>query len=354
MINNFNIINSTENILFQEYWNKFLKHNPHSLLYKLEYIDYYNSYCKNIINDLSFILVKNNIPLGICFLPIEEFDNTKSISIGGSYLPTPLYRDKKIEKTIFNHIDTIAKENNIQQIKMYTDPNIEFNKRNQFNILKKYNFIEMNNLSLTIDLSNTQQQLWSNLSKSFKSLINQYKKNTTHTLEIMNNKNSNWEIMKQYCLLHRQIAGKHARGIELFKAQYKLIENGFATLFFIKDDTEFISFSLFFHHNKFVAYASSVAKELVKKPPLSHFTLWNANIYFKELNYTLIQYSQPSNFTKYSGFDDITDNKGLSIAQFKRNMGAVPTTMYRGIKFYDKKLLKNHLDTFYDNFEIDE
>ena len=44
--------------------------------------------------------------------------------------------------------------------------------------------------------------------------------------------------------------------------------------------------------------------------------------------------------------DDISDNKGLSISHFKRNMGAIPNTQYRGIKFYDKTLLKNYLDEY--------
>ncbi|MBD3842208.1 MAG: hypothetical protein IE909_10040 [Campylobacterales bacterium] len=349
MFKDIEIISRNDSNLFQKYWKNFLDNNTHSLNYTLEYIEYYNSYCKNIIQDLSFIFVKKNISVGICFLPIEKHEDTLSITLGGSYLLAPLC-DSKVEKQIYQYIERIAIQHNVTHIQFAQDPNLEFNIPNQFNYLKKYNFIEMNSLNSTVDLTLSKESLWSNLSKSFKSLINKYTKTTSHTLHIMNKENCNWDTMNQFYLLHKKIAGQYARDIELFQAQYKLIQQGFGSLYYIKEDKQLLSCSLFFHYKAFVTYASSVSENLVEKPPLSHYTLWNAIVNFKQENYKLIQFSQPSGYGLSTGIDDLATAKELSIASFKRNMGAISSTLYRGSKYYDKALLEEKLLHFLDHW----
>ena len=354
MKDNIKIISKDDANNFSRYWNSFLENNQYSFSYTLENIKYFYSYVHTIIKDSSFIITQDNIAVGICFLPIEKIDEIYTISLNNYYIPAPLFINERIEKIIFNHIDLIAKQNNIQQIKIAIDPNLTFNKSNSYNNLKRYSFLETNSLNATVDLKLDKDELWRNLTKSYKSLINKYTKTTTDTLHIMTSENTDFSIQKEYWNLHCEIAGKNARGIELFEHQFELITQGYATLFYIKQDEEFISFSLFFHHNNFVTYVSSVTKDINPKPPISHYTLWNANLYFKNLGYELIQYGQPSGYSNFSGIDDIQDDKELAIAHFKRAMGTKTTTLYRGIKFYNKELLKNHLYNFIEQWKVSD
>jgi len=349
-----NILTSLDTDSFEKNWNLYLKNNKHSLIHTLEYIDYHNSYCKNILSDSSFIIIRDNKPAGICFLPIELIDGYKSISLNSGYVSAPLYKDRKIEKLIFEYIQNTCYENKILQVKLYTDPNLEFNIPNRFNLLKQYNYLETNSLNATINLYQSKEKLWSNLSKSFKSLINKYTKNTKHSLLIMDQSNADMKIMETFWKLHCNVAGEYARGIELFEAQFQLIKKGYASLYYIKDNETIISCSLFFHYKEFVTYVSSVSKEIEEKPPLSHFILWKATVNFKENNYSLIQYGQPSSYSQFSGIDDTSSKKELHIASFKRNMGASTTTLFRGIKYFNKELLRDKLNDFLDIWQLDE
>jgi len=344
-MNNIEFIHKEDNH-FLDYWNSFLDKHPHSIHYHRDFINYLYSYC-NIEKDLSFIAKKNDIIIGICFVPIEVINNQKSITLSRGYTPIPLSINIKSEKIIFEYLEQLIKQNNITNVKMFTDSNLEFNINNQYNHLKRYNFLETNSLNLTIDLTLEEEQLWSNLSKSFKSLINKYKKNTTHSLHIMNKDNPQWDIMETFWQLHKSVAQENARDISLFHAQYDLIQKGLATLIYIQNNKEYISFGLFFHYNQYATYASSVSKNIESKPPLSHYILWNAITNFKKSHHKLIQFGQPSCFSKTSGIDDVASDKELYIASFKRNMGAIPSTFYRGIKFYNPQKLKEFLDNYY-------
>jgi len=349
-----NVITNLDTKNFETNWKLYLEAHAHSLIYTLDYIEYYNSYCKNIVHDFSFIITRDHKPVGICFLPVENVENVKSISLNNGYIPAPLFKDKKTEKIIFEYIHNICKDNKISQVKLSSDPNLEFNLPNKFNLFKQYNYLETNSLNATIDLLQNKEELWKNLSKSFKSLINKYTKNTKHTLHIMNQSNADISIIKSFWKLHCDIAGEYAREFDLFNAQFKLIEKGYASLYFIKDNEEIISYSLFFHYNNFVTYVSSVSKDIEDKPPLSHFILWNATVNFKDLGNTLIQYGQPSSYSLFSGIDDMSSQKELLIASFKRNMGAQITTLYRGIKYFDKQLLEQKLLNFLEMWDLDE
>ena len=355
MNNSISLIHKDNKELFFVLWNNYLNDNNHSFIHTFLAHSYFDTYCKSVNNDLSFVVIQNNKAVGICYLPIETIDNYNSISRGDGYIPMPLSTNNKIEKFIFEHIESVVKEYKIKQIKFYQDSNIEYNTANLYNNLKKYQFVETNNLNLTVNLLLTEELLWRNLSKRYKSIINKYTKNTTDKLLIINKDNAQWKYQNEYYKLHKNVAKEYARDISLFEYQYKLIEEGSATLFVIQDiNDNYIHFSLYLHHNNYVLSASSVSDESKKQEPLSHYAVWNANLYFKKLGHKLIQYGQPSSFHSTTGIDDMSDDKGVAISHFKRNMGAMPTSQYRGIKFYDKKILKKYLDKFYDSFEVDE
>lgn len=347
------IILDKNSINFEEEWGKALTNLNHSFLYTKFGIDYYKSYC-HFIEDLSFIIKKDDKYIALAIVFLENIENNISISANNGYIPSPLYIDEKAQKIVFKHIDFLAQIKNIKQIKFYMDSSlfIENNFIHKFNILKKYDYFETNNLNLYIDLTLDEKVLWTNLNKSYKSLINKYTKNTENQFLIMTKENYSWEIFLEFYKLHCNIAGDMARKISLFKEQFKLLQNGLATLFYIKNEKEFLSFSLFFHYAKSVIYATSVSKKDENQEPYSHFLLWNANLFFKKDDFNHIIYGAPSGLNKFGGIDDINDEKQLAISFFKRQMGAEIINVNRGIKFFDKTLFKNFILKFIE--KIDE
>lgn len=347
------IIIDKNSIDFEEEWNKALSNLKHSFLYTKFGIDYYKSY-SNFIDDLSFIIKKDNEYLGLAIVFLENIDNSLSISANNGYIPSPLYIDEKVEKIVFKHIDSLAQAKSIKQIKFYMETPlfIENHFLPKFNLLKKYDYFETNNLNLYIDLTLDEKELWTNLNKSYKSLINKYIKNTQNQFLIMTKENASWEIFLEFYKLHCDIAGNRARKISLFEEQFKLLQNGLATLFYIKNEEEFLSFSLFFHYEKSVTYATSVSKKEENQEPYSHFLLWNANLFFKKKNFNHIIYGSPSGVNKFGGIDDINDEKQLAISFFKRQMGAHIINVNRGIKFFDKNLFKNFILNFVEKIDV--
>jgi hypothetical protein len=199
---------------FTELWNSYLNDYNHTFSHTAIFQDYIHSYIQNIQNK-SFILIKESKPLAIVPLYLEKIDGYLSFSLANSYIPIALYNNTKYEKMIFEYIHSQALKYKVSQIK------ISNFKDDDFNILRKYNFLETNNLNLSIDLNIDEKQLWTNLSKSYKSLINKYTKTTENKFYIMDKNNASWDIFNQYYLLHKEIAKEFARPKKLFQAQYK-------------------------------------------------------------------------------------------------------------------------------------
>lgn len=330
---------------FEIDFNKAIEKFEHSFFYTNEGINYFKSYCI-FKKDLTFIVKKNDEYLALCLLFLNALREQLSFSLNGEYLPSPLCKNEKIEKVVFEYIEKLALECDVKQIKFYNDPLLDNKKRTKYNILKKYDYFETNNLNLYIDLSFDIDFLWSNLSKSYKSLINKYLKNSNNELCFMNYENSSWEIYEEFYNLHCFIAKENSRNFELFKEQFNLLKNNLATLIYIKNDEEFLSFALFFHHQKSVIYATSVSKN--NSQPYSHVILWKANEYFKNLEYEDILYGSPSGLSEFSGIDDCSSKKQLDISFFKRQMGAQIINVNRGIRFLDNKVFKRFILDFAD------
>ena len=53
---------------FEEYWKQFLSTNNHTINYLFDYFEYYKSYCLNIIQNSSFVIVSNKISQAIAFI----------------------------------------------------------------------------------------------------------------------------------------------------------------------------------------------------------------------------------------------------------------------------------------------
>ena len=332
---------------FLKRWKEYIDNNIVYSRYIPLYIEYILLYAKHLINNKSFIVIENNSCVGICFLPIEQYENKISVSVSGGYVISPLSTSKRIEKVIFKEIAEISKELNIQKVNFYLSPMI-LEYKNKFNYLLEYNFIDTSTTNCLIDLKLEQNNLWKNLRKSYKALINSVLKNNEYEILIINNKtpNSN-EIHGEYKILHEKCAGV-TRGTETFDKQFEMLQRGFASIIGLKYKDKFIGISYFLHFKNTVVYMSGTddPKYENSKIPIYHVILWSAILYFKENNFDYFELSRPCGYNKINGFEDYLDEKQINISHFKRGMGTKMVPVFRGVKYYDNNLLIEDIDIY--------
>lgn len=332
---------------FLDRWQEYIDNNLASYNYLLLNLEYLLLYANYLIEDKSFIVIENNKCVGICFLPIEEIDTIVSISISGGYVFSPLATEKRIEKKIYEEIEYICDKQHVKKIQFAIDPLI-LEYKDKFNILLEYNFIDSSTTDCMIDLKIEEKKLWQNLRKSYKALINSILKNQDFEIIIVDKNNADYKLHELYRELHKKCAGGVTRVKETFDLQFEMLENDFASFIGLKYKNNFIGFNYFFHFQKTVNYASGADDPEYEnsKIPIYHVILWHAIKYYKERNFDFIEFSQPCGYNKINSFNDYLDQKQINISHFKRGMGTRMIPAFRGIKYFDEKLLSNDIQIF--------
>ena len=273
--------------LYEALWNQFLLQHKVDFNYSLPLIAYYLSTTTNIFLDKSFVLELDNKCVGICFLPIEKIDSKLSISVSSGYTIAPLANTPKNEKFIFDAIDKISLELNIATIHFKLSPFLE----NRYNKLLTYGFLDTTNHTCSINLLNTQEQLWTNLRKSYKALINSFIKDSLIDT-VYSDANNFLELHEQYVTFHKihmTNAGKIPKSDIIYSQQLNLIKEKKASVIAVKYSGKIVLTNYFFHDDANVVYASSAydTDQSLKDLQLNHYLLWNATLYFKAINFKI-------------------------------------------------------------------
>ena len=330
--------------IFWELWNKYLDDNISSLKYTKQSIEYNLAYSPYIVDDLSFVAVQNNIPVAICFLPLEKVDKKLQFSFSNYFINGPLYVDnKKIERKIFETIDNLAKEHNVLKIMFMLDP-LVMEYKEKFNNLLRYQYLDVTTTDGIVDLRKDSEKLWLSIRKGHRYEINKIRKNPEFKIFIMNKDNHNFDIHEQYRILHNKCAGRITRPIETFNLQFEMLKSNRATLFgFLKND-EFIAFSYFHHFEKTCIHFSSADNPEYDGLPLYPIIVASAMKYYSDNGFEFMELSQPYGY----GIQmfDYLDRKQLNISFFKRGFGTKDIPLFRGVKYFDKELFIEDIDIF--------
>lgn len=218
---------------FYEKWNEYLKQNFHSPKFLLNYIEILKIPSKFLVYDESFVVIENNKCVGICFLPIENINAVFSVSLLGNFTLQPLANCDRIYDIIFNEIFNISKALNLQKIMFYLDPLImEF--MDKFNWLLKYGFIDTSTSNCLAFIDTNRANLWANLRRRYKTLINNVLKDDKFEFFVLNQTNQNYKIHEIYRSIHAKAAGKETRPKASFDKQFELLKDGFATIIALK------------------------------------------------------------------------------------------------------------------------
>lgn len=315
---------------FLKHYLGFIKKHKLSLIYLPSTIEYFYLIAKPI-DDESFVVIENNQCVGLCHCPIYRINHQRQISNNGGYLPAPIGENPRITKYLFETLDQIAKKHHCSSIYLYysaqdsthfVDQKPMCDMQKLLN-LKQYGYIDTSSIDTLVCLENTQDQLWSNLRKSYKPLINHYNKKPEFCIHKVTQESPNRAIHDLYVEFHHQCSRRKTRSDESFEIQYQMLLDGYASLFALSYETNFIGFCYFFHDLNHVTYHSGSDDPQFEgsKIPIYHLILWNALCYFQQKKFKTINFSQPSNFTELQGFQDYSDKKQINIAAFKRGMG---------------------------------
>lgn len=307
----------------------------------------------------SFMVFKNNQIVAICPLILENYENIKEFSFGGDHGPVPAFANSltvkerhDVEKFVFEHIDNLAKENNVSRARFrFTILNKSFIEAQylKFNFLMKFGYINNSLNTQIINIKQPIEKLKNGLRHGHRSDID--RANKILKSQVFDKKNITKEIFNSYSNLHSKAAGRITRPKKTFDIMYSLIEKRNAFLIGAKKDNIFVGFSYFFVYKNNVYYGSSCTDPISDKLPVSHFIQWAAieEMQNKKFSFYEIGWQYFSN-----EIYDLPDKKQIDIAKFKRGFGGLTVPLFRGEKFYNKeyflKTYRERINNFADFF----
>ncbi len=152
-------------------WDEFCEKHKYAIFMHTSYaMEYYIDSSFNIKSKQNSFFVYNNNNLVACVpLFVEEINEKKYISYGGTALPNPLILEslssknkKKVFNFIFEKIDEIANKENCARIEMtITHLSSEYiNRIDNYNyLLKNKNYLDISTYTCLIDLKVSEKEI---------------------------------------------------------------------------------------------------------------------------------------------------------------------------------------------------
>ena len=293
-------------------------------------------FSSSLLQDDSFAVLSDSDEIA-ALVPLYCFRNETGLPeyrYAGEYLRSPLIygspdsnKYKKAQKFVFAYIDELAKKNKVSAHKTLIEGVDILEGRHYYNYLTDFGYSDESSVCQLIDSSKDIKDLWSDVRKSYKHLINRAAKN--YVYETISSHNYNFEECEDYRRLHFKAAGKQTRSLESFYLMYKMVENNQAFIVFSKDKNGCTVASHFFYYlGAYCLYASSaVDPELPSDSGIGHLAMWQGIITACNMGIRFFDMGQlriSSNFSK----------KEMSIAVFKKGFGGRTVTVFRGTKVF--------------------
>lgn len=294
--------------------------------------------------DKSFVYLSDKNPVAGVLLPIEKGREGFSVSVGGGYIPAPIFAGCSAKKTdeIFCLIDKIALEDNIKKIMFEIDPLSE----NSYNYLQEYDYLDTSILVYIIDLR--LNDLFGSCRRNHRRNINSILEDDHFSIFSMDKNSPSYDIHEEYRKLHHKCSGKITRPKETFDFQFEKLKQGNAALFGLKYQEKNIAFVYFeFNSDKAVSFSASDDPDY-DKFSLYHILYYSGMEYLKKKGVHSIYTGQPA--CPSPQFNYYPDKKQINIALFKRGFGGYFKQNFRGIKYYSKEIFKSDIEKFIDHY----
>jgi hypothetical protein len=328
------------------WWDEQVKLCSGSIFYSYLYIKYLELCNKNnLIKNLSYVIYNKNKILALVIIFIEMIKNQPQMSIGEFSIQSPLLNNnlneselKNIKESIKININSLCKEHKCKLARFQVSSfNILINESIYKNLYYKWGFSKNINKSdwydfqckhsFVIDLKQKKETLYSNIRKSYKSLINKTKKSNVE-LKIINSTNLNLNLFKGYIHTHNKVK-KNKRNIENLEFNFNLIKDNKQTVFLCILNNIIIGSFVALHFNKMAYYNSGYINYQEKLLHPTHFLLWQAIEYFHSNKYKFLHVGEK--------IDESIANlpsKHINLSFFKSGWGGQCITWEHAEKIY--------------------
>ncbi len=300
---------------FKEHWVDFVLDNKENLPvnYSLESYEYQESYFfeREDFDNYSKILVMKNKPIAVW--PIFRL-NKKYTCYGGD-LCMP-YISNKVSLAVQKNLSKQVINSYFKLLLADSPSSLRFEINNRFtsealSVAYISGIQPIIGFEQWVNLNDPLDTIFSQIRKSYKSLINQ----SSRLFNINIHTFVNCELWEKFKLFHFQQSGRSTRSVYTWEIQKQHVNSRRAILATVQDkDGSYLGFALF-NFNEFGAVYAVAAYDREKFDlPIAHGIQWEAIKYFKEngLKEYLIGYL-PS-------FQEL-DSKQFNIARFKMGFG---------------------------------
>ena len=319
-------------------WDKFCYKSDDCWFYHTsEFIEYVIEYSgKNTENFSFYIEDKNTDLLAIC--PLIRNDN--KFIFPGHTGPAPALRNalsekikKSILRQIFNYIEQLAKEYNIEECIMGLSPLAKNNSSPfNYNFLMKYGFenISLNTQILLLDKN--KDLIWNEIKKSHRNEIKSGKKLFKFIKDEPYSKDTKYFF--EFKKLHFLAAGRMTRSEKTWDLQRQWKEKGNAIIILAYMDDKPVGGIFTMLYKDCAYYGVSANHPDYEKYSISHSIQWE-----------IIKWLQKNRFKCYElGLQLFSDQpyshpsqKEIDISLFKRHFGGYTVSYYMGKKVFLKK-----------------
>lgn len=167
-----------------------------------------------------------------------------------------------------------------------------------------------------IDLLAPESELYRQIRKSYKSLINWGNKNLF--LRVIDGETIAGEDIERFRQLHFHAAGRETRPRYTWDVQYEMVRHREAFVILGELGGELVTAALFPYSARYCFYGVSASKRELFSKPLSHVVVWSAMLYAKERGCVFFELPQQC-YPKQG--DPLPSEKELSISTFKHGFG---------------------------------
>ncbi len=312
-------LNNTDN----EFWenlDKFrIKHIDISPFYTESYFSYQVEYCKSrnsYISHESSIFVHNDKPLcAYLFLVNKNEDGTFECNYG-SEIPGLIFIEDEIDKKILSEF--IKQLSSLKQ--SFTNLKFTFPLSNKLNkgyeeIIKNFKFTHKTNWARAISLEKGENQLWVELRKSYKSVIN--KGIREQKILLVDHINFNKNILKEMQELHYKVSGRITRSNKTWELQFDSIKKDFGFVFCSLNNKNLLAAVYFIKSSINAYYSVGIFTKEAKEKNYGHCLIWKAIQYCKLRGLKICELDMSINFN----LEDNKDEKLRTISYFKSGFG---------------------------------
>ena len=291
-------------------------------------LKYYKEYARDSkFVDRSIVISEQQIALIGMRMAIREYeDKTKELSCYGRpilYLESQkaeMSQIRKAHKLLKAELENILSQDTISKI-LYRDFFAQTHLSFVSQFLLDMGAVATPHFTRVIELSSSGKDLYQQVRKSYKSLINWGGENLS--IKLYDQQSIQKKDMNSFRQLHINTAGRETRSRKTWDLQYEMVCCGEAFLFFGELEKELVTAALFLCSPMYCVYGVSASNRDMFDKPLSHALLWNAILHAKKIGCSILEMGDLQ-YPRQG--DPVPTQKELGITTFKKGFGGQTLT----------------------------